>query len=144
MRGLRYGVAGMALGVDLAAKAWARLALAGRGRVWVWRPVFSLQLLYNRGAMLGVGAGHERLIGVLALLAVAALGALVWRVQRGGTGLALMLGGGAGNLISRIAQGRVTDFLRLSFWPGIFNLADVFIRVGALLVVLALLLTRAP
>ena len=44
-----------------------------------------------------------------------------------------MLGGAAGNLSSRLSQGVVTDFIHVWFWPGIFNLADAFLRVGAVL-----------
>jgi signal peptidase II len=58
------------------------------------------------------------------------------------TGLALIAGGAAGNLLDRLLHGGVTDFLELhagSFsWPA-FNLADSAITVGALLVVLELL-----
>ncbi len=47
---------------------------------------------------------------------------------------ALLVGGGSGNLIDRIASGAVTDFLDLHWrglhWPA-FNLADVFIVAAA-------------
>jgi len=47
---------------------------------------------------------------------------------------ALLVAGGSGNLIDRIASGAVTDFLDLHWrglhWPA-FNLADVFIVLAA-------------
>jgi signal peptidase II len=50
------------------------------------------------------------------------------------TGLALMAGGGAGNLLDRLGNdGKVVDFILLELGPlhtGIFNLADVVILMG--------------
>lgn len=139
----RLILAAVLVGADEASKAWASHALSGRGTVWLWRPWLSLQLLYNPGATLGMGADHARAITVFSALAVAAFVVLVWRVERGGTGLTLLLGGAAGNLASRLAHGAVTDFVHLWFWPGIFNLADVFLRLGALLAVVAFTLGGA-
>ena len=48
--------------------------------------------------------------------------------------LAMILGGGIGNMIDRIGLGYVTDFLRFDFVDfAIFNVADSFITVGAVL-----------
>lgn len=128
-----------ALALDAATKAWAAAALAGRGTVWLLRPWLSLQLLYNRGATLGAGAAHARLLTIVAALAVPVLAYLLLQTERGVWGLSLMLGGAAGNLASRLSGGAVTDFAHLWFWPGIFNLADVFLRLGALLALLSFL-----
>ena len=53
------------------------------------------------------------------------------------TGLALIVGGALGNIIDRLRQGAVTDFLDLYWrnwhWPT-FNGADIAITLGALLV----------
>ena len=58
------------------------------------------------------------------------------------TGLALILGGAAGNLIDRIAAGYVVDFVDL-YWSGwhfwAFNVADASITVGVALMILDLL-----
>lgn len=53
--------------------------------------------------------------------------------------LALVLGGGLGNLTDRVNMGYVIDFIDVGFWP-VFNLADSFVTVGAIL--LAILLLR--
>ncbi|MGZ3723594.1 MAG: signal peptidase II, partial [Bdellovibrionales bacterium] len=55
-------------------------------------------------------------------------------------GLTLVLGGGTGNLIDRMTYGHVTDFLILGYGPlhtGIFNLADVTICLGTILILWA-------
>jgi signal peptidase II len=54
------------------------------------------------------------------------------------TGLAVMLGGAAGNLFDRLQTGYVVDFLDLRFWP-VFNIADVAIVTGVFLMAIGLI-----
>ncbi|MEF3691824.1 MAG: signal peptidase II [Candidatus Moraniibacteriota bacterium] len=49
-------------------------------------------------------------------------------------GLTLIAGGALGNLIDRLNHGCVTDFIRLGFFP-VFNLADILIFVGAMIII---------
>ena len=62
-----------------------------------------------------------------------------WRAS----GLSLILGGAVGNLIDRLRQGYVVDFVDV-YWRGwhfwAFNVADASITIGAMLVFLDLLL----
>jgi len=78
---------------------------------------------------------------------------LVWLLATGRAagarnhaGLALILGGAAGNLLDRILHGNVTDFFEVHagrfHWPA-FNLADAAITIGALLVMIELLDIRS-
>lgn len=64
-----------------------------------------------------------------------------WKWQQIGLlfwlGWGLLLGGTLGNLYDRIFFGYVTDMLHVSFYPPIFNLADVGIRLGFLFMVVA-------
>lgn len=74
---------------------------------------------------------------------------LVWMIVTGRAGgalaqcgLALILGGAAGNALDRVIHGGVTDFLEVRLWTYIwpaFNVADSAITAGALLVVFELL-----
>ncbi len=58
-------------------------------------------------------------------------------------GLWLIAGGGLGNLWDRLAYGFVIDFIRLDFVRfAVFNPADVFVCVGAGLVVLSVILAE--
>lgn len=52
---------------------------------------------------------------------------------------ALIIGGGIGNLIDRIRLGYVVDFLQLSFFSPICNLADYAITFGTVLLIVYLL-----
>ncbi len=47
----------------------------------------------------------------------------------------LLAGGALGNLIDRVSSGAVTDYIEIGPWPP-FNLADVAITAGVLLMVL--------
>ena len=98
----------------------------------------------NTGAFLSLGADlRESLrfwvltVAVAAFLAFALVSLLRpnKRSKAVTVGLTLLVAGGIGNLIDRIALGSVTDFLRLGVGPvrtGIFNVADVAIVAGVL------------
>jgi signal peptidase II len=83
-------------------------------------------------------AGSLLVIGVLAWLLVTGHGG--GRLAH--AGLALILGGAAGNLTDRVLHGGVTDFFEVLIgsyhWPA-FNVADSAITIGAGLVILELL-----
>jgi signal peptidase II len=98
----------------------------------------------NTGVAFSVLRGGGPLVVIVAILALAALLAffvthlrrpLVWLP----TGL--LLGGAAGNLIDRVREGGVTDFIKLPHWPA-FNVADIAVTVGV--IVLVLVLERKP
>ncbi len=105
----------------------------------------------NPGIAFGLLADEHSpwLTALLILGSAIVIGLLSWllatRRTRGTCsqmGIALILGGAAGNLIDRLLHGGVTDFFEVhvgSFhWPA-FNVADSAITIGALLVVLELL-----
>jgi len=84
-------------------------------------------------------AGSGAVIVVIAWLLVAGKGASAM----GAAGLALLLGGAAGNVTDRIFHGAVTDFFEVWFgsyrYPA-FNVADSAITIGAILIILDLIL----
>ena len=90
----------------------------------------------------------------LVLLSVVAAGVMAWLLvsgraggQRSRLGIALILGGAAGNLFDRLLDGGVVDFLlfyvREHEWPA-FNVADSAIVLGAALVLMELLFATHP
>jgi len=89
------------------------------------------------------------LIG-FSVIAMVIVFALLWKQTRPltltGIALSLILGGAMGNLWDRVASGRVIDFLLFYVkqyqWP-VFNLADSSIVIGASLLVLEILFSRA-
>jgi signal peptidase II len=79
---------------------------------------------------------------VSAVIAVAVVGMLVYFARHAGrpwiwlpTGM--LLGGALGNIIDRIREGAVVDFLKLPYWPP-FNVADSAITIGVVILVLVI------
>lgn len=106
--------------------------------------LLTLVLTENEGAFLSLGSTLPEAVrtaiftGVVAIAVLVALVLLVRGSVRGTDALAVALvaGGGIGNLVDRIARGgRVTDFLYLEAGPlhtGVFNVADMAITGGVL------------
>ena len=61
--------------------------------------------------------------------------------EKGNFGMAFIISGTVANLWDRIFRGGVIDFIDLKIWP-IFNLADIFITVGAILLFIDLIILR--
>jgi signal peptidase II len=103
-----------------------------------------LTLTFNDGIAFGLAGGGGFLVILLSLIALVALGVFVAAAPPGWpTSIAggLIFGGALGNLVDRVRYGEVTDFLVMPGWPA-FNLADVGITVGV--VILALIMIRRP
>ncbi|GAA4718609.1 hypothetical protein GCM10023198_47760 [Promicromonospora umidemergens] len=130
--------------LDLGLKAWARRALADGTSVDL--QVIQLRLTFNPGVAFSLGDTLPSgvVLGVTGLI-VAGLAVFAWRTARTATwparlGLAAMLAGAVANLADRAADGVVTDYLHSGWFPT-FNLADVFLTLGAATLVLASLRT---
>jgi signal peptidase II len=107
--------------------------------------LFRITHVENRGAAFGLFAESPVVwkTSMLAALSLLAMGVIVYLLWKSGRelnstaiGLALILGGAAGNFWDRIVRGRVVDFLHFYIgqhvWPD-FNVADSAIVVGAIL-----------
>jgi signal peptidase II len=97
-------------------------------------PAVSLVHVRNTGVAFGAFSGGGLIVVALVVAALSALlyyfvthldKRLVWLP----TGM--LLGGSIGNIIDRIRDGAVTDFVKLPAWPA-FNVADVAITFGVL------------
>ncbi len=53
--------------------------------------------------------------------------------------IGMIIGGALGNLVDRIRFGRVVDFIRMRYYPAIFNIADTFIVIGGILIAITYL-----
>ena len=121
---------GVIAALDLASGYWARHALAlGHTEALAGRWV-GLHLLYNTGAMLGLGSRIPWLITAVGVAGVVWLTIWAWKSPALKRPLALMAGGALGNVLSRLIWHRVTDFITVAGYPGVFNLSDVALRVG--------------
>ena len=99
---------------------------------------FRIEHAKNTGVAFGFLGGGGAVVIAVTILALALVLAWFWRnPERGGLWLAagLIAGGAVGNLIDRIRLGSVTDFIDPPLWPT-FNVADMAITVGAVIIVL--------
>ncbi len=103
----------------------------------------------NRGMAFGLLADHRWVFLVLSVVGIGAVSYYLFRYVRRNlsrVGLALIIGGGIGNMIDRVRLGFVVDFIdfcAFDFWVWVFNVADAAVCVGAALFVLDLLLDTA-
>lgn len=133
------GVVGLLVTIDLTIK-WIMInVVMNPPQVIPVFPYFNLVLGFNRGVSFGLlsnlGTWAPVILSVLALGIIAVLMVWLYRVRHHGelVGLVLIIGGAIGNLIDRLHDGAVTDYLdfyaRQYHWPA-FNLADIFIVTG--------------
>jgi signal peptidase II len=104
------------------------------GDVHKFLPGVNLVHVRNSGVAFGFFSGGGALVLVLTLVALGALLVyFVMRPDRRGLWVptGLLVGGALGNLIDRLVNGPVTDFIKLPLWPA-FNVSDMAITFGVL------------
>lgn len=125
------------LAADQASKAAIRSSLEPGERADV---IFGVDFVRvtNDGVAFGLLGGQRGVTLAITLAAIALLVALVVRhpdVRGLWAAVGLLVGGAIGNLVDRLAHGRVTDFIDVGAWPA-FNLADVAITAGVVLLLI--------
>jgi signal peptidase II len=129
-------VCGLVVAADQAAKA-AVTASLDRGQEVSLPLGFHLARVANHGVAFGFLGGGGAVVVAVTLAALAfVVGWFALDPLRPGLWLAvgLIAGGALGNLADRVRTGAVTDFVDPPLWPA-FNLADVAITVGAVVLV---------
>ncbi len=135
------------IGLDQLVKLLCVRFLKPVGSVPIWEGVLHLTYVENRGAAFGIfSAPDQRWIFMLiSSVAIVALGVYLYlgRAQTTlyGVSIAMIVSGGVGNMIDRIALGYVVDMIDFTLIDfAVFNVADIFVCVGAGLMLLALVL----
>jgi len=129
--------------LDQLTKWWAKSSLQS-GRTISVLPTVDFRLAFNSGFSFSTGSDRGQLITVLVATIA---GVLVWQILREARTartflMAVILGGAIGNLLDRVFRahdglfsGRVIDFIDVS-WYAVFNVADMFVVVGAITLVI--------
>lgn len=124
--------------LDQTAKLFAAGLLPSVKTIPLIKDIFHLTYVENTGAGFGVFADFTWLLTALTVLVILAV-VIYYVIKRPTnrllvTALTFMMGGAVGNLVDRIRLGYVIDFfdVRLIDFP-VFNIADCFITVGAVL-----------
>ena len=136
--------AALLVAADQGIKAWATAQLMPVGVMAVLPGIVELRYVLNDGMAFSMLAGKQGiLIGVTSLMLI---GVLVW-LLRGDMPLleriswTLVLGGGIGNLIDRVLNGVVVDYINVMFMHfAVFNFADICVCCGVGLLILSILL----
>ena len=130
---------GLVVGVDQVTKKLARDGIRP-GEEDPILPALKLVNVRNEGVAFGIDPGGTTL--VIAIIAVALLALVLYFARHAARPLiwlptGLLVGGALGNIVDRVRDGAVTDFLKIPAWPA-FNVADVAITFGVLALVLVL------
>ena len=136
--------------LDQASKFWVVNHLMAPPRIIEITPFFNVVMVWNRGASFGLFSSQsiwtQAILGGLAVAISVVL--VIWLAKAQNKWLAvslgLVIGGALGNAIDRATYYAVADFLDFHaagyHWPS-FNLADIAITVGVILLLLDSLIT---
>ena len=140
--------------LDRATKAWFEARTVEGWREEIVHNFIYLVHSRNPGIAFGVLADSASVFTRFVLItgSLVVIGVLAWLLVTGksssalgNAGLALLLGGAAGNVADRIFHGAVTDFFEVWFgsyhYPA-FNVADSAITIGAALILLDVIFGR--
>ena len=136
--------AAVLVGVDQLIKRWATAVLLPKTAMTLIPGVLELRYFLNDGMAFSMLAGKQKLL--IAVTSLMLLGVLWMLFARKLTPLervawTLVLGGGIGNLIDRVLNGEVVDYINLLFMQfAVFNFADICVCVGVGLWVLVIFL----
>ena len=140
--------------LDIVSKQVAQANLSTGKMVTFIPHLIGFELTYNDGAAFSLFGNLPEVPRRILLISFSTIGAIVMIVVLAmkykklnwwyKSSLYLMLAGCIGNFIDRVfyEKGLVIDFIRFIFWEkfAIFNLADVFLVVGAFLLIIAVVI----
>ncbi|MGR3741800.1 signal peptidase II [Companilactobacillus sp. DQM5] len=103
--------------------------------------IISLTNITNNGGAWSILSGNMLFFYFVTIIAVIIIVYLLYRAKKESniykTGLVLLLSGTIGNAIDRFTNQSVTDMFHLDFIDfAIFNLADVYITIGVILIII--------
>ena len=104
--------------------------------------LFNFTHYENTGAAWSIFAGNQAFLIIISVVFVLLIGIFYFFERKNGAlfhiGTALILGGAVGNMVDRVFLGFVRDFIQFDFWRSfpVFNVADIALTIGVVLVVL--------
>lgn len=132
--------------LDRLSKVWAQDILMTKDTIPLIQDVFHLTYVENRGAAFSILHGKVGfLIAFTALVLIALLFLLYTSAKKGESkvllaALTLVIGGAVGNMYDRIVLGYVVDYFDFRWINfAVFNVADVFVVCGSILLGLYLI-----
>lgn len=139
-----FGVAGVSIGLDQWTKVLVRANIA-YGDQWLpewlsWLSPYARFVHWsNSGAAFGMFQDGNQVFKVLAFIVIGAIIYYYPQVEKEGflikLAMGLQLGGATGNLIDRLLNNEVTDFISVGTFP-VFNIADASISIGVVVLLI--------
>ena len=131
------------IGLDQLSKIWAINDLKAIGSIPIIQNVFHLTYVENRGAAFGM-LENNQIIFVIVALAASIFGLYYLHTKKinviGKTGIILIISGAIGNAIDRLRLGFVVDYFDFRIiWEYVFNIADIFVVLGTILLCIYIL-----
>ena len=133
------------IGIDQAIKLWATNVLQPIGAMPLIPHVVELRFVLNPGMAFSLLSGKQLFLIIATSIALILVAYGLFFRSRGRylqqAALLLILAGGIGNLIDRVLNGEVVDYINLLFMQfAVFNFADICVCVGVGLWVLVIFL----
>ena len=125
------------IGLDQIIKYWALNYLKDVGSIPVINNIFNLTYVENRGAAFGMLQGNQFIFIIAATLAMV-VGLYYIYIYTlcllAKSSIVLIISGAIGNMIDRVRLGFVVDYFDFRIiWEYVFNIADVFVVIGTIL-----------
>ncbi len=137
----------LGLVLDRLSKMWISANFVGRSTP-VIEGVLDFTYAENTGAAFGIFSDNTFLLSIFsAVMSLVLIAILVfyWKKYSSLTrfSLSMIISGAVGNCIDRFVYGAVVDFIEFKFVNfAIFNIADIFITMGTILLVMAVIFTE--
>lgn len=138
----------LGIAADQLSKAWVSAHLFGNS-VPILEGILDYTYAENTGAAFGILGENTVMLAVFSGLMSVVLGYVLLRYRKAFSrlsdiSLAMIISGAIGNFIDRAFHGFVVDFIEVKFVNfAIFNVADIFVTMGTILLVMALLFLEA-
>ncbi len=148
---LYFTIAALVVILDQASKRLVWAAFQNTGGTDLIDGVLRIRLSTNTGAVMGILSESRSILISITIISIIALIYFSYRMRYAPmlkrACLGLVLGGAFGNLIDRIATGKVIDFIDMGIgshrWPT-YNVADIAVTVGAVFLIVGFSFQREP
>jgi len=131
------------IGIDQFSKYLALKYLKGVSSIPIINDIFHLTYVENRGAAFGLFQNNQIIFVVVAM--IACIVGLYYLYKKdlnllAKSSIILLISGAIGNMIDRVRLGFVVDYFDFRIiWEYVFNVADIFVVVGTILLCIYIL-----
>ena len=138
-------VSALLVGADQLSKYLVVAYLPKEGNFNIIPLLFNFTYVENKGAAWGILADSRWVFIVISSVSIVAIGAVLLYVAKNRFlfvfPLVLIFAGGIGNMIDRIANGYVVDFIQFAFFQKfpVFNVADSYVTIGGVILMIYVL-----